>query len=223
MKHGMSLGLAFLMMWSTACLDPGAGGRGDATDPARAREPFHVAAFDHVPTEHEIAADFEQFLVATHGDAAISSLAPTTNSTPGAGQKLVRIDATTSDITNAGTDDPTVSFIGIWEDNDSEQYTETFLLNKANHNDLERNKTDIYYYLLDVGDYISGLLKDRFVKGQISNTGTDGWHCEGVVLLEKNHAGSLRSQSMPFDQWVDSPAVVVSSWIDATNNAPLTY
>jgi hypothetical protein len=223
-KRSGLLGLAFLMTWSTACLDPEAAGPEEVDGvAARTHQPFHVAVFDHAPTEAELAADLAQHLAAARGDTAISNLEPDDFELPGAGHKLVRISATTSDISNAGTDDPTVSFVGVWKDFENEQYTEIFHLDNDDVDDLNRDTVSVFYYLLNVGEYASDTLTDKFLKGQVVNTGTDGWHCRDIALEERNDVGTTRTQSLGFNQWVDAPSKIESSWASASNTNWLSY
>lgn len=191
----------------------------------RENHPFHVAVFDHVPTEDEVRADLERFARTARGGDGVSMLVtPTGLILPQPGQKLVRIDATTSNIANAGTNSADkVRFTGIWQAGTGQQFFEVFVLDNPNRNDLDRNTLSIFYYLLDVGTHVPGLTADRFLQGQISNSSTDGWHCSNLTLAETNHAGATRLQSLPFNQWVDYPSPATSSWLVGNNNTWLGY
>lgn len=195
--------------------------------------PFHVAVFDHEPTEEEIAAEFREFqqsigdFVAEDDPAAI--VIPTGYIAPGVGQKLVRIDAVTSNISDAGTDaTDAIRFTGRWDarnavGNNLGQYIETFILNNPGVDDLDRNTTSIFYYLMNPGAYIAGTTQDKFVQGKIANVSTDGWHCSQVRVRDYNRFLSARLQSLAFNQWVDSPTVPESGWLPATDVSWKSY
>ncbi len=226
MKSITLFGLALLTMASVACLDPETADPDEAGDlEIRENLPFHVAVFDHVPTEDEVHADLARFLATTSGEDGLSMLvSPTGFILPQRGQKLVRIDATTSNISDAGTDAAKkVRFTGVWQAGSLQQFAESFVLDNPNVDDLDRNTVSIFYYLLNVGQYVPGLTQDRFVEGQISNTGSNAWHCNNIALVERNYTGITRSQSLPFNQWVEYPSRTTSSWLVGNNNAWLTY
>jgi hypothetical protein len=222
---GVLLGLAFLIVLAGACvdggaLDPEAADSEAAGDPAgRAHHPFHVAVFDHAPTEAELQAELAEFLAAARGEAGSSSqLNPGGWQHPASGQKLVRIAAATSNISNAGTDSPGVQFRGWWNRAGGSTAYEFFVLDNPSIDDLNRNTVSVFYYLINVGN-----ITDQFVKGEISNSGSDGWHCDTITLTESNNGGGARTQSLPFRQWVDYPSPMVSSQIFANNSAWLGY
>ena len=158
MKLGAFLGLAFLMMSSTGCLDAEAIAPEEAIDLSTSENyPFHVTTFDHAPTE-EVQADLAQFLMTTYAESNLSNLvSPTGWILPQAGQKLVRIDATTSNISSAGTDEASkVRFTGVWQASNLQQFSESFVLDNPNVDDLDRDTVSIFYYLLNVGQYVPG-------------------------------------------------------------------
>jgi hypothetical protein len=226
MKPSVLFGLAFLMVTGAACLDTETAapeGTGDLV--IRENHPFHVAVFDHVPTEDEVRADLARFLMAAHDKPDITALTtPTGFILPQPGQKLVRIDAATSNIANAGTDRADkVQFTGVWQAGTGQQFPDVFVLDNPNRNDLNQNTLSIFYYLLDVDQHVPGLVQDRFLRGQISNSSSDGWHCSSITLAETNHAATTRVQSLPFNQWVDYPSPATSSWLLASNSSWLDY
>jgi hypothetical protein len=195
---------------------------------AEALRPFHVAVFDHEPTEEEIEAEFEEFqqsigdLVVEDNPVAI--VGPTGYIAPGVGQKLVRIDAVTSNISDAGTDaTDAIRFTGRWDTNAGPEYIETFILNNPGVDDLDRNTTSIFYYLMNPGAYVPGATQDKFLQGKIANVSTDGWHCSQVKVRDYNRFLSARLQSLAFNQWVDSPTVPESGWLPATDSSWKSY
>lgn len=189
--------------------------------------PFHVAVFDHEPTEEEIEAEFLEFQ-ASIGDLAAENdpaglLGPMGYIAPAVGQKLIRLDAITSNISGAGANAP-IQFTGAWQTNlGGQQYIETFSLDNPGVNDLERNTTSIYYYLVNLGAYVPGATQDKFLQGKISNWGTDGWHCSQMYVKDRNYLGYQRTQSLPFNQWVDSPTIPESPWMNGNNTAWMSY
>lgn len=222
MQRSAFLGVVFLMALGAGCLGAEAVGPEEVGEPAiLENQPFYVAVFDHVPTEEELQADLVQYMLKANPEAGISALVnPTDWTLPASGQKLVRIAATTSNITDAGTDNAgSVRFTGIWQAASLQQFSETFVLDNYGIDDLDRNTVSVFYYLLNVGAYTT----DRFVQGRISNTSTDGWHCNSISLTESNYVGGARTQSLPFNQWVDYPTLVYSSWIAASDHAWLSY
>jgi hypothetical protein len=214
------LGLAFLMMLAGACVEDGAIEPEEAApevagDPASPEHhPFHVAVFDHVPTEAELQAELAELLAA----GASSQVNPGGWQQPAAGQKLVRIDAVTPNFSDAGTNSTGVRFVGWWNRDGSPTTSETFVLDNPALDDLNRNTVSVFYYLINVGN-----IADQFVQGQISNTGSDGWYCDTLSLAETNHHGSQRLQSLPFRQWVDFPSPITSALIPANDSAWLWY
>jgi len=224
-QWGAVLGFAFLMMLAGACvdggaIDPEASDPEAAGDPAsREHHPFHVAVFDHVPTEAELQAELAESLAAARGEAGSSSqVNPGGWQQPASGQKLVRIAATTPNFTDAGTNSIGVYFRGWWNRAEGPTVDEIFVLDNPGLDDLNRNTVSVFYYLLNVEN-----VTDQFVKGQISNLGVDGWYCDTIELTESNHHGSTRAQSLPFRQWVDYPSPIFSTLIFANNSAWLGY
>lgn len=195
--------------------------------------PFHVAVFDHEPTEEEVEAEFLEFqqsigdLVAE--DDPVGLIGPTGAYIPALGHKLVRIDAITSNISDAGTDaTDAIRFTGKWDAKNAGgvylgQYSETFILNNPGVDDLDRNTTSIFYYLVNPGNYIVGTTQDRFVQGKIANVSTDGWHCHWLEARDYSHSMISRLQTLVFNQWVDSPTIPVSPWLPATNTSWKSY
>lgn len=236
------LALATLVAFSgllAACADPTtddgedvvADDEGDDESATRPRDPeaqsgirpFHVAVFDHAPTEEEINLDFQSFLSvheALAGRGSNNLVNPSSFQSPAAGQKLVRLDARTSNINNAGTDESKyVSFTGKWNV-DAIQYSEKFVLDNLGTADLNRNETSVYYYLLNLNQYVAGATHDVFNQGKIANTGSNGWHCAEVKVIERTSSGALRTQSLPFNQWVDDSE---SGWMAGNNTQSLSY
>lgn len=214
------LGFASLMLLAGACVEDGAIEPGEAepevaVEPASGEHhPFHVAVFDHVPTEAELQAELAEFLAA----AASSQVNPGGWQEPASGQKLVRIDAVTPNFSDAGTNSTGVRFVGWWNRDGSPTTSETFVLDNPHLDDLNRNTVSVFYYLINVGN-----IWDQFLQGQISNTGSDGWYCDTLSLTETNHHGTQRAQSLPFRQWVDAPSPITSALIPANNGAWLDY
>ncbi|MCX4239435.1 hypothetical protein [Paraliomyxa miuraensis] len=190
--------------------------------------PFHVAVFDHEPTEEEIEAEFREFQ-ASIGDLVaendpVGSVNPTGYVAPGVGQKLVRLDALTSNIPDAGTDAKgAIRFTGRWDTNVGPEYIETFIMDNPGVDDLNRNTTSVFYYLMNLGAYVAGTTQDKFLQGQIANVSTDGWHCSQLKVRDYNRFLSSRLQSLAFNQWVDSPTVPESVWLPATDSSWKSY
>lgn len=190
--------------------------------------PFHVAVFDHEPTEEEIEAEFREFQQSIGDlvteDDPVAIVGPTGYIAPIPGQKLVRIEAITSNISNAGTDaTDAIRFTGRWDTNAGPEYLETFILNNPGVDDLDRNTTSIFYYLMNLNAYVAGASQDKFLQGKIANVSTDGWHCSQLKVRDYSHALTYRSQSLAFNQWVDSPTVPESGWLPATNSGWKSY
>lgn len=223
MKWSVFCGLVFMMGSSTACLEPDGRAPEETGAPATIEEhrPFYVASFDHVPTEEEIQGDLDLFIAEARGGG---SRAPVDPIYPvplplQAGQKLVRIDATTSDITSAGTADSfEVFFRGTWR-RGSVPFTQNFRLSEPHQVNLGRGTTNIYYYVLNMGPNSS----DQFVSGLLTNTSTDGWHCHSIKITESNRSGGVRTQSLPFSVWVDTPDYSPTEPVLATSLGILTY
>lgn len=192
-----------------------------------ALRPFHVAVFDHQPTEEEVEAEFLEFQGSIRDLAAENDPAGLLGAmgyiAPAVGQKLIRLDAVTSNISGAGANAP-LEFTGRWLTNvGGQQYVETFSLDNPGVDDTERNTTSIFYYLVNLGNYVPGATQDKFLQGKIANWGTDGWHCSVMYVKDRNYLGYQRTQSLPFNQWVDSPTVTESPWMNGNNITWMSY
>lgn len=195
---------------------------------AEGLRPFHVAVFDHQPTEEEIEAEFREFQQSigdlVNEDDPVAIVGPTGYIAPIPGQKLVRLEAITSNIANAGTDaTDAIRFTGRWDTNAGPEYLETFILNNPGVDDLDTNTTSIFYYLMNLNGYVAGATQDKFLQGKIANVSTDGWHCNQLKVRDYSHTLTYRSQSLVFNQWVDSPTVPESGWLPATNSSWKSY
>lgn len=89
--------------------------------------------------------------------------------------------------------------------------------------DLDRNTTSIFYYLMNLNAYVPGATQDKFLQGKIANVSTDGWHCSQLRVRDYSHALTHRLQSLAFNQWVDSPTVPESGWLPATSSGWKSY
>ena len=200
----------------------------DALGEAEGLRPFHVAVFDHEPTEEEIEEEFREFQASIGGlvieSEPVAIVGPTGYIAPGVGQKLVRIDAVTSNISDAGTDaTDAIRFTGRWDTNAGPEYLETFILNNPGVDDLDRNTTSIFYYLMNLNAYVAGATQDKFMQGKIANVSTDGWHCSQVKVRDYNRFLTARLQTLVFNQWVDSPTAPESGWWPATDVSWKSY
>src|SRR5690606_6912707 len=99
--------------------------------------PFHVATFDHYPTEAEVEGALAE-LEAKGG--VESTLNPTNPAWPAPGQKRVTIIATTANKKDAGTDDAKYVYVrAYWRAyGASSNYNEKLVLNAPNRDDLNR-------------------------------------------------------------------------------------
>lgn len=206
--------------------DLGTGGFQESEiEPPQGLRPFHVAVFAQPPEPEEIEREFQEFMRSQQADGSSSfSLNPTTPRTPALGQKLVTITAVTADIKDAGTDEAKrVYFTGYWLTDSGTQYYETFILNNPDVDDLDRGKTNVFYYLMNLNNYVPGAQQDQFIKGRIGNTYTDGWFCQSLSVADKNNRGTIRTQSLPFNQWVDYPSPSVSNWMAGNDTHWMSY
>lgn len=228
MKCSLLLGVLSLALSTAACLDPASP---EVADPASSDEavapaadqlrPFYAASFDHEPTEAELQADLNRFVAEARAGGSRLPVSPI-DPIPlplQPGQKLVRVTAKTSDITDAGTGQAdNVWFSGTW-DRSSSVVTTNFFLDYPNRNDLNQNTTLSFYYVLNVGVGT----QDRFLQARLYNTSTDGWHCHSVNIHEVNRLDTYRNQALPFNQWVDSPNQSPTTYLSATNTSWLSY
>ena len=196
-----------------------------ASDLSLAHRPFHVSVFDHAPTDEEVRADLARYATTLAGDAGPLSLVnPHGPIVPIIGQKLVQIRAATSNLRDAGTDAANhIRFVGVWQAPSLQQFSESFVLDNPVTNDLNRNTVSVFHYLLNVAQHVPGLTQDRFVKGWLTTSTSDGWHCNYLVVSEQEYRGGTRIQSLPFNQWVDYPSIPVSNEIVANDPSWLSY
>jgi hypothetical protein len=183
--------------------------------------PFHVASFDHYPSDAELEGALTEL---TAKDGALGIQHPTEPRWPAAGQKRVTIIATTADVKDAGTDEAAHVYMrAYWRVNGAQQYNEKFVLNAADRDDLDRDTVHAFYYLMNLSQYAPGATQDQFVNAKIGNTSTDGWLCEFIELRDMNYQGTSRTQSLPFNTWVDSPSVPESPLLNGTSTSWLNY
>jgi len=104
---------AILAVSLIGCLETEESGRVVADNSPH--EPLFVATFDHEPSEEEVAERLAQF--GQQHDGKLNVQPPTGSTPPIAGQKLIRLDVWTSDISAAGTNDANrVTFVGFQPD-----------------------------------------------------------------------------------------------------------
>lgn len=196
--------------------------------------PFHAVTFDHTPTEEEMDLELRAFMASRASAAAIddlgleddpsAALPPLSNISPLPGQKLVRVQAYTSNLPDAGTDDANyVRLTAQWATPNGGQYIESFIFDNPSVDDLDAGSVSVFYYLMNMRHYAPGSTRDRFVRGRISTTSQDGWHCTQVRIQDRNHAGGTRLQSLPFNRWVDWPLRPQSGWMAGNNTSWLGY
>ncbi len=118
------------------------------------------------------------------------------------GLKLIQISTVTGTRENADNDKSGVYFIGQWVSN-TNTYRVKFLLDMDSRDDLEKGKTDVFYYLINPSDYAYGTTRDKMTHGLISNETTDGWFCERVYVKENNYISIQRNNTFPYSMWVD--------------------
>lgn len=220
--HGAIFALTFLVLSFTACINVEPIDSVEMDDPEISEHhPFHVGVFDHQPTEEEIQEDLARFLVSTHDKTSpLGQATPTGWFAPFPGQKLVTITTATSNVTDAGTDEPDrVRFYGVWQGANGQSFSQYFVLNDPNYDDLNRNSVNVFYYLLGVG----ANSPDRFLRGLLTTSSTDGWRCNSIDLKEYKHTLEHRFQWLPFNQWVDYPASTPSSTLNGTDGSWFYY
>lgn len=195
--------------------------------------PLAIFSFEAQPTEEELNnALLSELQNSDHNRSLVIDYENTNRFiqvTPGL--KLVRIKVKTGDRKNAGTD-KRYSYLKVTY-NSYEKYngiktskTEsvTYVLDKKNHDDLNRNTINYYYYLVGgIHKPYSQLLRDYFISAHIGNVSTDGWFCDYITITEENEFGHTRTQELNFNTWVDSPDKPVSNELDATNTNRLYY
>lgn len=168
--------------------------------------PVYVHSFDHEPTAAEVEEAFAGFVDKNPWLVGIGALQPSNPYWPANGQKRVTLTARTGDRKNAGNDKASkVSLYASWRANTGQNYGATFVLNNPDRDDLERNRTDVFYYILSINQYAGGATSDTFRYGRIQNSSTDGWFCDWMKVADMNNDGVARTQNLPFAQWVDSP------------------
>jgi hypothetical protein len=228
MRPSVLAGLFFLMTLGTACVDDKVNDpEADGVPANRVNKPFYVAVFDHTPTEDEIQADFERFLLASKEISTVETHYPGPWQDPQPGQKLVRIDATTGAGEFAGTHQASLfKFRGTWERDSGLTESEDFVLDNPNVDDLEQDTVSIFRYLLPEPHTPPMPLpyhSDRFLRGRIVTISENGWHCDAIDLHETNYLWVTRNQHLPFDQMIDYPARSPSDPKPATNSSWLKY
>lgn len=183
--------------------------------------PFHVATFDHYPSEAELEGALAD-LTAKEGTLGVQY--PTDPRWPAAGQKRVTIIATTADVKDAGTDKANHVYTrAYWRVNSGQQYNEKFVLDAPGRDDLDRDTVHAFYYMMNLSQYANGATQDQFIRAKIGNTSTDGWLCEFIELRDMNNQGTSRTQALPFNTWVDSPSSPESPLLNGTNTSWLSY
>jgi hypothetical protein len=222
-KHyGTLLALTFLVISFTACIDAEPIDSLEPDDPEISEHhPFHVGVFDHQPTEEEIQDDLARFLMSTHDKTGpLPQVNPTGWIVPLPGQKLVTITATTQNVSSAGTDDAnSVRFNGVWQGANGQAFTQYFVLDNPNYDDLNQNSVNVFHYLLVVG----ANSPDQFLRGLLTNSSTDGWGCKSIAIKEYRYTLENRYQWLPFNQWVDYPGSTPSSTLNATDSSWFYY
>ncbi len=118
------------------------------------------------------------------------------------GLKLIQISTVTGTREYADNDKSGVYFIGQWVSN-TNTYRVKFLLDLDSRDDLEKGRTDVFYYLINPSDYAYGTTRDKMTHGLISNETTDGWFCERVYVKENNYLSIQRNNTFPYSMWVD--------------------
>ncbi len=194
-------------------------------DPGGIR-PFHAASFDHTPTPDEIDRELQAFLATSPGKDQHDVVYPRNNTTVDPGHKLVTLAVKTGNNSGDGMDDADDAyFLGTWLTNGktAPAYTEKFILNIANRDDLNKGATNVFYYLLPLDYYVVGATEDQFQRGRIGNTSTDRWRCEYIWLEEKNHAGINRNQFLNFNTSVERPSPEESNDLLALDPSWLAY
>jgi hypothetical protein len=145
---------------------------------------------------------------------------------PSVGQKLIIITTTTGKAKDSGTDEADHCYITLsWETNAGTNYSESFVFNRPNIDDLDNGKTETFYYLINVANYVpyASIASDKLVSAFIGNTSKDGWFCQNVTIKERNCRNAIRDTSLPFNCWVDSPSVPTSAISFVNNSSPLGY
>ncbi|HWO21243.1 MAG TPA: hypothetical protein VNO30_20885 [Kofleriaceae bacterium] len=215
------LGLSFLMTLGSACVDDRSSApEADDALANRVHQPFYVAVFDHAPDEAEIQADFERFLLASGKTGTSATHDPGPRQTPQQGQKLVRIAATTGTGESAGTSQAGLfKFKGTWECDGGGTFSEEFVLNNLNEDDLDRDTVSIFHY----PPFPAPCVRDRFLRGKILTLSEDGWYCVALDLSETNYLWITRNQHLPFDQRIDYPFDTPSDSKPATDSSWLSY
>lgn len=188
--------------------------------------------FDNIPEIMPIAhfSFDEEMMTVYELDSAIknnlnyrsSFINPTTYlPTPVSGTKLVQIITKTSNIRNATCDRRGVFFIGKWQSNTS-NYDVKFILDDPNHDDLNKGKTDMFYYLINPSTFAVNSITDRMISGMIYNKTDDGWHCDRVSVNEMNVKGEWRYNTFYYSMWVKTGGGTVypsySNWERASDS-----
>lgn len=208
LRHLVAATLSILL--GASCAPPP--DAGEEQRPLEGLRPVYVASFARAPTAEEIQAEYLRFISGGRGAAGSQTqlVNPTNPATPTQGRKLVTLEVFTADETNAGTDEAgDIYFESTWNTaSPASSYTERFVLDKSGRDDLDRGDFNVFYYLLTLGNYVSGATvntEETFTQALIGTTTTDAWKCSAITLIDHNYWLESRSQSLPFNQWLDYP------------------
>lgn len=184
--------------------------------------PFFVATFDHEPSAAEADAALASFAAeqaarAARGEIGALDHSPSSGS-PGQQQKLVQINAKTSDLANAGTDNSkNFRFEASWFGPAGQDgFIERFILDNPGRADLNRNETSVFYYVIN-----AARTSDIFFTGRLLSTSNDAWHCEAVRLTESNRLGGGRVNDLTVGKWIDANRN--SGYLLYSSAQPLSY
>lgn len=186
--------------------------------------PFHAVAFDHKPSREEVFREWSSFVGTSKGvPQEIVFGGGTRPPTVQSGTKLVIVTTQTGSDTNDGTDDAASAyFTGTWR-TPVTAYSENFVLDVGGRDDLDRGKTNVFYYVLTPSSYIANITEDVFTLGKIGNSSSDRWKCSTLWMDEINSSGVGRSQTLDFNTSVQAPAPRESMSLPATNGDSLYY
>ncbi|MBK7536983.1 MAG: hypothetical protein IPI49_16800 [Myxococcales bacterium] len=168
--------------------------------------PFYATTFDHTPTPDEVTQKLQLFLDARPSKEVGNAILPGSGTGPTLGYKLVALTVTTGSGAFDGTGQSAQAyFTGTWLTNaaSSPAYSERFVLDYPNRNDLNTGSTLVFYYTLLVGSYAQGATRDQFQRGRVGNTSADRWKCASVNVLERNYLYNERLQILNFNANVE--------------------